>query len=186
MTIDPISSVAMMSSVMQLNYFRGNALQDSQKQKGNNSVSSVNNAVSSGSIVITDKLELSSGSLVGISEENLSNLVTMQPQLNPNAPVNKSQSAFQSILNAKKQLSVEELSATIEDRKKSAQKAREEEDRKKAAQAGSGSGYVLTIPPSHLEEMSSYSTGYPERNRLYNTFNAYQNTRTGSLVNLTV
>lgn len=188
MTIDPISNIAMTSPLHPVTYYRGSAGSDVQRQRGDNFASSLNNAASSKAIAITDKLELSTGAMVGISVEDLSQLVTQQPQLNPNAPVNKSQSAFKSVLENKKQLSADELITSIETRKKNAVRAKAEEERRKEIEAkgNSGSGYILTIPPEHLDEMKYYQTDYAERNKLLDTFSAYKNSSTGSLVNLTI
>lgn len=188
MTIDPISNIAMTSPIHPVTYYRGSAGTEAQKQRSDGFASSVSNASSSKPISITDKLELSTGAMVGISPEDLSNLVTQQPQLSPDAPVNKSQSAFKTVLENKKQLSADELLTSIDTRKKNALKAKEEEERQKALEAkkDAGSGYVLTIPAEHLDEMKYYQTDYAERNKLLDTFSAYKNSSTGSLVNLTI
>lgn len=186
MTIDPISNIAIISAVRPVSYYNGTSNPDIQRQRGDSFLASINSAAAK-TIAINDKLDLSSEANASLNLEDLTLLVTQQPQLNPNSPVNKSQSAFQSVLESKKELTPEELIKSLDNRKKTALREKEQEERAKNLEAkkNEGSGFILTIPAEHLEEMKTYQTDYAQRNKLYDSFNSYQSASTGSLVNLT-
>ena len=131
MTIEPISGIAMMQAMNPVSYYNSNAGFEIQRQR--QEAFSSGSSSASKSIIITDKLELSSDAQVNLNLEDLRLLITKQPQLNKNAPVNKTQYSFKSILDSKKELTAEELLTSIDTRRKNARTAKESAERADAA-----------------------------------------------------
>jgi hypothetical protein len=187
MTIDSISNLAIRSGLTPISYYYSSGT-DGQKLKQDRDISSVKSS-SSGSISsISDKLNLSAEAQALLSSDPgyISKIAAQQPQLMQDSPVNKSQNSFKTILQSKQGLTEEELTKSINNRKKyggSLTYSSDTNASSETAKSDSG-GYILSIPQDHLEEMKSYDTQYALRNKLYDTFNAYQNSTTGTLVDL--